>query len=251
LGQKVNPIGLRLGIIREWDSLWFLPKKKQYTDTLIADLGIRKYVKERLKHAGIARVVLKRKGETIEVDISASRPGIVIGKKGSEVDKLKDELQRLAKKDVRINIIEEKHPEVNAQLIAENVAGQLEKRIAFRRAMKKAVQSALQSGAKGIKIMCSGRLAGAEIARTEWYREGRVPLHTLRADVDFGIGVAKTTYGTIGVKCWVFKREVFGGHEKAEPSLPKPPRRERAPRGDRPARNERINVRHPGSIKAE
>jgi small subunit ribosomal protein S3 len=220
--------------------LWFATKKKQYTETLLADLQIRKYVKERLKHAGIARVVLKRKGETIEVDISASRPGIVIGKKGSEVDKLKDELQRLTKKEVRINIIEEKHPEVNAQLIAENVAGQLEKRIAFRRAMKKAVQSAMQSGAKGIKIMCSGRLAGAEIARTEWYREGRVPLHTLRADVEFGIGLARTTYGTIGVKCWVFKREVFGGREKVEAPPPKPLRRERRERSERNERPPRV-----------
>jgi small subunit ribosomal protein S3 len=239
LGQKVNPIGLRLGIIRDWDSLWFATKKKQYTDMLIADLGIRKYVKERIKHAGIARVVLKRKGETIEVDITASRPGIVIGKKGSEVDKLKEELQRLTKKEVRINIIEEKHPEANAQLIAENVAGQLEKRIAFRRAMKKSIQAAVQSGAKGIKIMCSGRLAGSEIARSEWYREGRVPLHTLRADVDFGIGLAKTTYGTIGVKCWVFKREIFGGREKIEAPTPKPPRRERSERHVRTERTER------------
>jgi small subunit ribosomal protein S3 len=224
LGQKVNPIGLRVGIIRDWESRWFIAKKRTYTDTLLEDVQLRRFVKERLKHAGIASVILKRKGETVEVDIFASRPGIVIGKKGTEVDKLKAELQSMTKKEVRININEEKRPEVNAQLIAESVASQLEKRVAFRRAMKKAVQSAIQSGAKGIKIMCSGRLAGSEIARTEWYREGRVPLHTLRADVDFGIGVARTTYGAIGVKCWVFKREIFEG--KAEAAPPRPPRKE-------------------------
>jgi small subunit ribosomal protein S3 len=165
---------------------------------------------------------LKRKGETVEVDIFASRPGIVIGKKGSEVDKLKEELKKFTKKEVRININEEKHPETNATLIAENVAGQLEKRVAFRRAMKKCIQSALDGGAKGIKIMCSGRLAGAEIARTEWYREGRVPLHTLRADIDFGVAVASTTYGTIGIKCWVFKKEIFGSKDKMVEEAPVP-----------------------------
>jgi small subunit ribosomal protein S3 len=232
LGQKINPIGLRVGIIRDWDSLWFIAKQKNYTQTLLEDIEIRKFVKLRLKHAGIARVVLKRKGETVEVDIFASRPGIVIGKKGSEVDKLKEELQRFSKKEVRININEEKHPETNAQLIAEGVASQLEKRIAFRRAMKKAIQSALDGGAKGIKIMCSGRLAGSEIARTEWYREGRVPLHTLRADIDFGFAEANTTYGKIGVKSWVFKREIFGAKDKQEEVVvakPKP-----APRDKRP-----------------
>jgi small subunit ribosomal protein S3 len=230
LGQKINPIGLRVGIIRDWDSIWFNSKKKGYTQTLLEDLEIRKFVKIRLKHAGIARVILKRKGETVEVDIFASRPGIVIGKKGSEVDKLKDELQRLTKKEIRININEEKHPETNAQLIAEGVAGQLEKRVAFRRAMKKAIQAALDGGAQGIKIMCAGRLAGSEIARSEWYREGRVPLHTLRADIDYGIAVSNTTYGTIGVKCWVFKREIFGPKEKTEEIVtakPKPISRER------------------------
>ena len=221
MGQKVNPIGLRVGIIRDWESRWFQAKKRAYTETLIEDVLLRRFVKERLKHAGIAQVVLKRKGETVEVDIYASRPGIVIGKKGTEVDKLKEELHRMTKKEVRININEEKRPETNAQLVAENVASQLEKRVAFRRAMKKAVQSAMQSGAKGIKIMCSGRLAGSEIARTEWYREGRVPLHTLRADVDFGVTSAKTTYGTIGVKCWVFKREIFEGKDRMEPVAPK------------------------------
>ncbi len=226
MGQKINPIGLRVGIIKDWESLWFIAKKKNYTSTLLEDIEIRRFVKLRLKHAGIAKVILKRKGEMVEVDIFASRPGIVIGKKGSEVDKLKEELQRFTKKEIRININEEKHSETNAQLIAENVAGQLEKRVAFRRAMKKCIQSALDGGAKGIKIMCSGRLAGAEIARSEWYREGRVPLHTLRADIDFGITVANTTFGTIGVKCWVFKREIFGLKEKfmedTATSKPKP-----------------------------
>ncbi|HEY5039458.1 MAG TPA: 30S ribosomal protein S3 [bacterium] len=216
MGQKINPIGIRVGITRDWDSIWFSAKQRNYTQTLLEDIEIRKFVKLGLKHAGIARVVLKRKGETVEVDIFASRPGIVIGKKGSEVDKLKEQLQKLSKKEIRINIIEEKHPETNAQLIAEGVANQLEKRVAFRRAMKKAIQAALDGGAKGIKIMCSGRLAGSEIARSEWYREGRVPLHTLRADIDYGLAVSNTTYGTIGVKCWVFKREIFGSKDKQQ-----------------------------------
>jgi small subunit ribosomal protein S3 len=234
LGQKINPIGIRVGITRDWDSIWFNAKQKNYTQTLLEDIEIRKFVKLGLKHAGIARVVLKRKGETVEVDIFASRPGIVIGKKGSEVDKLKEQLQKLSKKEIRINIIEEKHPETNAQLIAEGVANQLEKRVAFRRAMKKAIQAALDGGAKGIKIMCSGRLAGSEIARSEWYREGRVPLHTLRADIDYGLAVSNTTYGTIGVKCWVFKREIFGSKDKQQEEVvvAKPkvaPRERRAP----------------------
>jgi small subunit ribosomal protein S3 len=230
VGQKINPIGLRVGIIRDWDSIWFNAKKKAYTETLLQDIQIRKFVKLRLKHAGIAKVVLRRKGETVEVDIFASRPGIVIGKKGSEVDKLKDELHQFSKKDIRININEEKHPETNAQLIAEGVAGQLEKRVAFRRAMKKSIQSAQDGGAKGIKIMCSGRLAGSEIARTEWYREGRVPLHTLRADIDFGKAEAHTTYGQIGIKVWVFKREIFGAKDKQEDVVAaKPAPRERKP----------------------
>ena len=219
MGQKINPVGLRVGIIKDWDSLWFSAKQRNYTQTLLEDVQIRKFVKLHLKHAGIARVVLKRKGETVEVDIFASRPGIVIGKKGSEVDKLKEELQRLTKKEIRININEEKHPETNAQLIAEGVCGQLEKRVAFRRAMKKAIQGALDGGAKGIKVMCSGRLAGSEIARTEWYREGRVPLHTLRADIDYGFAEASTTYGKIGVKCWVFKREIFGSKDKQQEEI--------------------------------
>lgn len=233
MGQKINPIGLRVGITRDWDSIWFSAKKKNYTQTLLQDVDIRKFVKIRLKHAGIAKVVLKRKGETVEVDIFASRPGIVIGKKGSEVDKLKEELQRFTKKDIRININEEKHPETNAQLIAEGVCGQLEKRVAFRRAMKKAIQSSLDGGAKGIKIMCSGRLAGSEIARTEWYREGRVPLHTLRADIDYGFAEASTTYGKIGVKCWVFKKEIFGLKDRQEeasaPKAKPAPRERKAP----------------------
>ncbi len=216
MGQKINPVGIRIGITRDWDSIWFIAKQRNYTQTLLQDVEIRKFVKLKLKHAGVAKVVLKRKGETVDVDIFASRPGIVIGKKGSEVDKLKEELKTLTKKDIRININEEKHPETNAQLIAEGVCGQLEKRVAFRRAMKKAIQSSLDGGAKGIKIMCSGRLAGSEIARTEWYREGRVPLHTLRADIDYGFAEASTTYGKIGVKCWVFKREIFGSKDKQQ-----------------------------------
>ncbi|MEN2994470.1 MAG: 30S ribosomal protein S3 [Thermodesulfovibrio sp.] len=209
MGQKTNPIGNRLGIIRTWESRWFA--KKGYADQLIEDLNLRKMLKEKLYHAGISRIEIERVGEKIKILIFAARPGIIIGKKGAEVEKLKKEVEEKTGKQATIDIKEVRRPELDAQLVAENVALQIEKRVAYRRAMKRAVASSMRFGAKGIKISCAGRLAGAEIARTEWYREGRVPLSTFRADIDYGFAEAKTTYGVIGVKVWIFKGEVQPG----------------------------------------
>lgn len=206
MGQKVHPIGLRLGIIKTWESKWFA--KKGYMDLLHEDLAIRRYVRERLKNAGVSRVEIERASDRVKVNIYSARPGIIIGKKGLEVDRLKNDLQKMTNKQVYINIMEIRKSEIDAQLVAENIAMQLEKRVAFRRAMKKRVTMALRFGAEGIKIACAGRLGGAEMARREWYREGRVPLHTLRADIDYAFAVSRTTYGTIGVKVWIFKGEV-------------------------------------------
>ena len=207
MGQKVHPVGLRLGIIKTWDSRWF--SQKNYASFLHEDIKIRKIVKERLMHAGVAKVEIERAGQKAKVNIHTARPGIIIGKKGAEVDKLKKDLEAMTGKQIYINIQEIRRPELDAQLVAENIALQLERRIAFRRAMKKAVTSALRLGAQGIKITCAGRLAGAEIARTEWYREGRVPLHTLRADINYGFFEAKTTMGQIGVKVWIYRGDVL------------------------------------------
>jgi small subunit ribosomal protein S3 len=207
LGQKTHPIGQRLGIIKTWDSKWFA--RKNYKELLYEDLTIQKYIKENLFHAGVPKVEIERTGQKIKAIIHTARPGIIIGKKGAEVEKLKKELEKLTGKEISIDIKEIRKPELNAQLVAENIALQLEKRIAFRRAMKKAVASALRFGALGIKVACAGRLAGAEIARTEWYREGRVPLHTFRSDIDYGIAEAKTTYGQIGVKVWIYKGDIL------------------------------------------
>jgi len=207
LGQKVNPIGLRLNIVRTWDSIWYAGK--EYSKYLQEDQKIRKFLKDRLYHAGISRINIARTGEKVRVKLHTARPGIVIGKKGSEIEVLKQDLEKLTNRSCIVDIQEVRRPEADAQLVAENVAMQLVRRVAFRRAMKKAVNIALKFGAKGIKICCSGRLGGAEMARTEWYREGRVPLHTLRADVDYGFAEAKTTYGIIGVKVWIFKGEVL------------------------------------------
>ncbi|HXY62118.1 MAG TPA: 30S ribosomal protein S3 [Nitrospirota bacterium] len=207
MGQKVHPIGLRLGIIKTWDSRWF--SQKNYASLLHEDIKIRKIVKERLMHAGVAKVEIERAGQKAKINIHTARPGIIIGKKGAEVDKLKKDLEAMTGKQMYINIQEIRRPELDAQLVAENIALQLERRIAFRRAMKKAVTSALRLGAQGIKITCAGRLAGAEIARTEWYREGRVPLHTLRADIQYGFFEAKTTMGQIGVKVWIYRGDVL------------------------------------------
>jgi len=208
LGQKVNPIGFRLGYIKGWESVWYAGKK-DYANNLHEDLRIRSMVKERLYHAGLAKIEIERSGNQLRLNLHTARPGVIIGRKGAEVDKLKADLDRMTQADVYINIREIKKPEVNSTLVAESVAAQLEKRVAFRRAMKKSVASALRFGAQGIRIACSGRLAGAEIARTEWYREGRVPLHTLRADIDYGNAEARTTYGRIGVKVWIYNGDVL------------------------------------------
>ena len=210
MGQKTHPVGFRLGIIRSWDSKWFAAKN--YAMFLHEDLRMKKFLKERLYQAGISRMEIERaanKDKRAKMNIWTSRPGIVIGRKGVEVEALKRELQKLTDKEIILNITEVKRPEVDAQLVSENVALQLERRVSFRRAMKRNVSQAMKFGAKGIKIMCSGRLAGAEMARTEWYREGRVPLQTIRADIDYGVATARTKYGVIGVKVWLFKGEVF------------------------------------------
>jgi small subunit ribosomal protein S3 len=207
LGQKTNPIGNRLGIIKTWDSKWF--SKKNYTSLLHEDLNIRKLIKENLFHAGVPKVEIERTGQKVRVVIHTARPGIIIGKKGVEVDKLKKDLEQLTGKEINIDIREIRKPELDAQLVAENIALQLGKRVAFRKAMKKAIASAMRFGALGMRVSCAGRLAGTEIARTEWYREGRVPLHTFRSDIDYGLAEAKTTYGRIGVKVWIYKGDVL------------------------------------------
>jgi len=214
MGQKTHPIGFRLGTTRTWSSRWFATKG--YAALLHEDVKIRRYIKNTLYHAGISRIDIERSADRIRITIHTARPGIIIGRKGSEVEKLKNELQARTGKEVYLSIEEVIHPELDAQLVAENVALQLEKRVAFRRAMKKAVMSALRLGAGGIRIACAGRLAGAEIARREWYREGRVPLHTLRADIDYGLAEARTTYGTIGVKVWIFRGEVLATRQAVE-----------------------------------
>ncbi|CAN2040944.1 30S ribosomal subunit protein S3 [Candidatus Magnetomoraceae bacterium gMMP-15] len=207
MGQKVNPIGLRLGIVKSWDSRWFAEKK--YSDFILEDYNIRKFIKKKLYHAGISKIAIERSAKRVRLRIYTARPGIVIGKKGSEIDQLKKELEKMIPIEVLIDIQEVRKPEVDAQLVAENVALQIVRRVAFRRAMKRGVGSALRFGAEGVKIICSGRLGGAEMARTEWYREGRVPLHTLRADIDYGFIEARTTYGIIGVKVFIFKGEIL------------------------------------------
>jgi small subunit ribosomal protein S3 len=207
LGQKVNPIGLRLNIVRSWESTWYADR--DYAKFLLEDQKIRKYLKKRLYHAGLSKINIARTGEKLKLKLHTARPGIVIGKKGTEIESLKNDLDKLTNRQCVVDIQEVRRPEADAQLVAENVALQLERRIAFRRAMKKAVNIALKFGAKGIKIACSGRLGGAEMARREWTREGRVPLHTLRADIDYGFAEANTTYGIIGVKVWIFKGEVL------------------------------------------
>jgi small subunit ribosomal protein S3 len=214
MGQKVNPIGLRLGINRTWDSRWYA--NRDYAKLLHEDLKLRKYLMDRLSQAGISRVVIERPAKKARITIHTARPGVVIGKKGADIEKLRSELGKNTDGEVNLNIVEIRKPEIDAKLVAEAIAQQLERRVAFRRAMKRAVQSAMRLGAQGIRINCSGRLGGAEIARLEWYREGRVPLHTLRADVDFGTATAKTTYGTCGVKVWVFKGEVLAHDPMAQ-----------------------------------
>jgi small subunit ribosomal protein S3 len=213
LGQKVNPIGLRLGGIKTWNSSWYSEKK--YAELLHEDLKVRRYLKKKLYSAGISKIGIERAANRAKVNIYAARPGVIIGKKGSEIEKLKKDLEGLTKREIILNILEVRKPEIDAQLVAENVALQLERRVAFRRAMKKCVTSALKFGAKGIRIGCAGRLGGAEMSRSEWYREGRVPLHTLRADIDCGFAEAHTAYGQIGVKVLIFHGEVLPNQKQA------------------------------------
>ncbi|MGH7788263.1 MAG: 30S ribosomal protein S3 [Candidatus Binatia bacterium] len=212
MGQKVHPRGFRLGVIEWSDSKWFA--RRDYADLLHEDLKLRKFLKERLYHAGISKVEIERAANKAKINIYTARPGIVIGKKGAEIEKLKSELAKLTNKETFINIHEVRRPDLDAQLVAENVALQLERRVAFRRAMKEAVSRGMRMGAQGIKVHCAGRIGGAEIARSEWYREGRVPLHTLRADISYGLAEAKTTYGVIGVKVWIFRGEILSRSEE-------------------------------------
>ena len=233
MGQKVNPIGLRLGINRNWESRWF-PKFETMPANVAEDDKIRKYVKKELYYAGIAQTIVERTAKKVRVTVVAARPGIIIGKKGADVEKLKDSLSKLVGKEIAVNIKEERKPQTSALLSAENVAHQLERRVAFRRAMKRVMQNALKGGAKGIKVSVSGRLGGAEMARTEWYLEGRVPLHTLRARIDYGFAEAHTAYGCIGIKVWIFKGEVLAKGiptEKSETTESKPKRRPAKKRG--------------------
>jgi small subunit ribosomal protein S3 len=214
VGQKVIPIGLRVGINRSWDSCWYA-EGENYADHLHQDLKIRKYINDTLRFQGISKVVVERSANKVRVMIHTSRPGVIIGKKGADIEKMKNKLSKIAKAEVSLNIIEVRKPESDSKIVAEAVAQQLEKRVSFRRAMKRAMQSAMRLGAKGIRINCSGRLGGAEIARMEWYREGRVPLHTLRADIDYGTAEANTTYGVIGIKVWIYKGDIYTNEEEA------------------------------------
>ncbi len=214
MGQKINPIGFRLGINRTWDSRWYVGR--DYADTLHRDLKLREYLNKRLAQAGLGKVVIERAANKTRVTIYSARPGIIIGKKGADIEKLRSDLSKQVGGEVSLNIVEIRKPEIDARLIAENIANQLERRVAFRRAMKRSVQAAMRLGAQGIRINCSGRLGGTDIARMEWYREGRVPLHMLRADIDYGVATAFTTYGTCGVKVWVFRGEVMAHDPMAQ-----------------------------------
>jgi small subunit ribosomal protein S3 len=250
MGQKINPIGFRLGVSRGWQSRWYA-NNRNFGAMLAEDIKVRDFLKKKLAHASVGRVVIERPAKDARITIFSARPGVVIGKKGEEIESLKAELRRLmGVNQVHVNIEEIRKPEIDAQLIADSIAQQLEKRIMFRRAMKRAMQNAMRLGAQGIKIMSAGRLNGIEIARTEWYREGRVPLHTLRADIDYGFGEAKTTYGVIGIKCWVYKGEVepkseattVAGAQPAVPAAPEAPAEPRKPKRPAP----KLGARRPG-----
>lgn len=231
MGQKIYPVGFRLGITEQWRSRWYAGK--DYSETLAEDLKIREYLMDRLRRAAVSRVEIERKGDKLVIDVWTARPGIVIGKKGSEVDALRKDLEKMTGSTVAVNIVEIKRPELDATLVAQSVAEQLVGRVAFRRAMRKAVASAMKSGALGIRIQCSGRLGGAEMGRREWYREGRVPLHTLRAKIDYGTATARTTMGAIGVKVWIYRGEVLPGQEVPSPATDRPSRPRRDDRGGR------------------
>ncbi|WP_207432900.1 30S ribosomal protein S3 [Sabulibacter ruber] len=248
MGQKVNPVGLRLGIVKGWDSNWF--GGKDFADKLIEDEKIRKYILARIPKGGISKIIIERTLKRITITINTARPGVVIGKGGQEVDKIKEELKKITSKDVQINIFEIKRPELDAKLVGESVAQQLQARISFRRAMKQAIASALRVGAEGIKIQVSGRLGGAEMARTEHYKEGRTPLHTLRADIDYALSEAQTVYGKLGIKVWIFRGEVFGKRDltpnagQQSGGSSSAPRNERSERGnDRGDRRDGRNKR--------
>ncbi len=213
MGQKTHPIGFRLGVIKTWSSCWY--EEKNYAQWLHQDIALKKLIKDKLRHAGVSRIEIERAANKCKVNIHTARPGIVIGKRGAGVETLREDVKKLIKSEVFLNIIEVRKAETNAQLVAENIATQLERRVAFRRAMKKSVQTAMKFGAKGVRVASSGRLGGAEMSRREWYREGRVPLHTLRADIDYGMTEAKTSYGIIGVKCWIFHGEVVKNQRSA------------------------------------
>ncbi|MCB1959700.1 MAG: 30S ribosomal protein S3 [Rhodocyclaceae bacterium] len=232
MGQKIHPTGFRLAVTRDWTARWYA-SKRDYAKTLADDLAVRDFLKKRLAHASVGRILIERPAKNARITLFSARPGVVIGKKGEDIEKLKAELQQMMGVAVHVNIEEVRKPETDAQLIAQSIAQQLERRIMFRRAMKRAIQNAMRLGVQGIKIMSAGRLNGIEIARTEWYREGRVPLHTLRANIDYGVAEAKTTYGIIGIKVWVYKGEVLGRNEQpvAEPEN-EPRRSRRAPRND-------------------
>jgi small subunit ribosomal protein S3 len=235
MGQKIHPTGFRLVVTRDWASRWYAPSKT-YAKTLLSDIELRRYLKERLKHAAVSRILIERPAKTAKVTIFSARPGVVIGKKGEDIEKLKEEVSQRLGVPAQVSIEEVRKPELDAQLVAESIANQLEKRIQFRRAMKRAMQGAMRLGAKGIKVMTAGRLNGAEIARTEWYREGRVPLHTLRADIDYGFAEAVTTYGVIGVKVWIYKGDVLNRNQAPvaaadEPTKGRRPGRDTARKG--------------------
>ncbi len=249
MGQKVNPHGLRVGVIKNWDSRWYV-RDEEFGDTLVSDYNLRKYLKEKLQAAGVPKVEIERDSQKVRVFIHCAKPGPIIGKGGTEIEKLRLEIESIVKKPVSVNVIEIRNPDMNAQLVAENIASQLERRISFRRAMKQCIGRTIKSGAKGIKVCCGGRLGGAEIARTEHYHEGTIPLQTLRADIDYGFYEANTTYGKIGIKVWIYKGEILNGAAaRVAVEQPKPPkafdknergdrrdrrdRRDRAPRGDR------------------
>lgn len=250
MGQKVNPHGLRVGVIKNWDSRWYV-RDEEFADTLVSDYNLRKYLKEKLQAAGVPKIEIERDSQKVRVFIHCAKPGVIIGKGGTEIEKLRLEIESIVKKPVSVNVIEVKSPDLNAQLVAENIASQLERRISFRRAMKQCIGRTIKLGAKGIKISCGGRLGGAEIARTEHYHEGTIPLQTLRADIDYGFYEANTTYGKIGIKVWIYKGEILNGATaRIAVEQPKPPksfdknergdrgdrrdRRDRRPRGDRP-----------------
>ena len=240
MGHKVNPIGIRLGISKDWNSKWYAPKR-EFATNLVADLKVRELLKKKLSQAGVSRIQIERPAKNARITIHTARPGVVIGKKGEDIEKLRNDVSRIMGVPAHINVNEVRKPEIDAQLVAESIAQQLERRIMFRRAMKRSVQNAMRLGALGIKVNVAGRLNGAEIARSEWYREGRVPLHTLRADIDYGFAEARTTYGVIGVKVWIYKGEIFdfasvGQVKEDERESSPPPRRERGNRDDEPRR---------------